>query len=81
MTDEGLHQAVVEMGLVEDKQTGEYIVWTGVKKASTRDAGKWIVQRFGTREEAVSFMEQLNSHLVTKMANLINYVEVPWWLP
>jgi hypothetical protein len=78
VTDEGLHQAVVEMGVIKEKD-GTTTVFTAVRGTDVMK-----VSRFANNQQAVSFLQQMESRLMAELGNSIEFIEVQgggaWWL-
>jgi hypothetical protein len=76
VTDEGLHQAVVEMSIQKNKDG--VTVWTTVRGTDVAKAS-----RFANHEQAVRFVEMMEQRLIERFGNLIQSVNTtgPWWLP
>jgi hypothetical protein len=71
VTDEGLHQATAEVGIVKNKDG--YTVWTSVKGTDMAHAAK-----FASHREAVSFAEQLSLKIAQKFGMIVEETGL-WW--
>jgi len=76
VTDEGLHQAIVEMGIQKNKD-GTATVWTTVRGTDVAKAS-----RFANHRQAISFVQQMERRLLAEMSKDIAYIEQTgaWWL-
>jgi len=71
VTDEGLHQATAEVGIMKNKDG--YTVWTSVRGVDMAHAAK-----FASHREAVSFAEQLSFRIAEKFGMIVEETGL-WW--